>query len=55
MVGRTKARPYYVYNQVYTQISRSERASTACRRYAVDGSVGDAPVVVNPALSVGDA
>ena len=33
----------------------SERESTACRRYAVDGCVGDAPVVVSPTLSVGDA
>ena len=34
---------------------RSESESTACRRYAVDGCVGDAPVMVSPALSIGDA
>ena len=28
-------------------VGRAGVISTACRRYAVDGSVGDAPVVVN--------
>ena len=68
MHGRTKARPYgrptqamvlstHTRSHRYATLQRgtSDGASSSCRRYDDDWSVGDAPVMVNPTLSIGDA